>query len=116
MMGGAVKLRRANALPFQKLNEEVLVVNPKTREVHLLNPTATRIWELLENENTAAELIASLTAEYDADRAQVGEDVDALLAELAAKGLIATDKNDGKNDNKTDRSTTDSKRSSPRGR
>lgn len=88
MMGDAVKLRRASALPFQKLNDEILVVNPGTREVHLLNPTATRIWELLESDRTAADLVTSLLAEYDADKAQVGKDVDALLTDLTTKGLI----------------------------
>ena len=89
MMGGAVRLKRAGALPFQKLNEEVLVVDPKSREVHLLNPTATRIWELLERDHTAAELVTALASEYDADPVQVGRDVEALLVELGTKGLVA---------------------------
>ena len=47
-------VRRIGSLPFQKMNEETLVVDPKTREVHLLNATASRVWELLARPQTVA--------------------------------------------------------------
>ena len=34
--------QRDPGLPFQKLDEETIVVDPRTREVHLLNDTAAR--------------------------------------------------------------------------
>ena len=36
--------QRDPGLPFQTLEEETIVVDPKTREVHLLNDTAARVW------------------------------------------------------------------------
>lgn len=84
-------LRRVSTLPHQKLNDEVLVVDPRTREVHLLNPTATRIWDLLETPHTPDELVAILTAEFDASPEQLRADLDALLGELASKGLVGSD-------------------------
>ncbi len=83
--------RRVSSLPFQKLNEEVLVVDPKTREVHLLNVTATRIWDLLETPRTHDELLAALTEEFDATPETLRADVDALLSELGQKGLVGAD-------------------------
>jgi PqqD family protein of HPr-rel-A system len=84
-------LRRVSSLPFQKLHEEVLVVDPRTRQVHLLNTTATRIWDLLETPHTPDELLAVLTEEFDAPPELLKGDVEALLSELAAKGLVGDD-------------------------
>jgi len=41
-------LRRDPTLPFQRMDEDAIVVDTRTREVHLLNETAARIWELLD--------------------------------------------------------------------
>jgi hypothetical protein len=84
-------MRRVSSLPFQKMNDEVLVVDPRTREVHLLNVTATRIWDLLETPHTAAELALALQDEFDAPVEVLRADVEASLTELGAKGLVGPD-------------------------
>lgn len=84
-------LRRVTSLPFQKLDDEVLVVDPRTREVHLLNATATRVWDILETPHTREELLALLLEEFDAPPEALTADVDTLLGELGAKGLIGAD-------------------------
>ena len=43
--------RRDAELPFQKLDEETIVVDPRRREVHLLNETAARIWDTINGVN-----------------------------------------------------------------
>jgi PqqD family protein of HPr-rel-A system len=90
-MSSATPLRRVSTLPYQKLNDEVLVVDTKTREVHLLNATATRIWDLLETPRTPDELLACLTEEFDASPDQLRADLETLLGELASKGLVGSD-------------------------
>ena len=80
--------RRASALPFQRLDEEVLVVDPRTRSVHLLNPTATRVWELLQTTTTQSRLIEVLCAEFEAPADAIRRDLEQLLVDLSAKGLI----------------------------
>lgn len=84
-------LRRVSSLPHQKLNEEVLVVDPKTREVHLLNSTATRIWDLLETPHTPKEVLAAMTQEFEAPEEVLRADIETLLGELGAKGLVSAD-------------------------
>ena len=84
-------LRRVSSLPFQKMNDEVLVVDPRTREVHLLNVTATRIWDLLETPRTAGEIALVLAEEFDAPAEVLRADVEASLSELGAKGLVGAD-------------------------
>jgi PqqD family protein of HPr-rel-A system len=84
-------LKRVSSLPYQKLNDEVLVVDPRTREVHLLNVTATRIWDLLETPHTPDQLLAALSQEFDAPLESLRADVEALLGELGDKGLVGAD-------------------------
>ena len=88
---GATTLRRVSSLPFQRLNDETLVVDPRTREVHLLNASASRIWDLLDAPRTSAELLSVLGTEFDAPADVMRADVEALLDELDRKGLIGHD-------------------------
>jgi len=80
--------RRDAELPFQKLDEETIVLDPRRREVHLLNETAARLWELLASPCTVDELTATLADEYDAAEAEVREAVVECVGGLADKGLL----------------------------
>lgn len=93
-MNGAVSLRRVTSLPFQKMNHEALVVDPRTRSVHLLNPTATRVWDLLEAPHTVEELVTILGQEFEVTDAILRAELGTLLAELEAKGLVGADVRD----------------------
>ena len=55
------------------------------------NVIGARIWQLIEQERTPAEIAQQLAAEcgIPADRAQ--RDVDAFVANLRARGLVAGD-------------------------
>ena len=81
--------RRDAALPFQRMAEEAIVVDPRTREVHLLNETAARIWELLETPRSTEELVAALSDEYEAEPAALRREVEAFVIDLGGKGLVA---------------------------
>jgi PqqD family protein of HPr-rel-A system len=83
--------RRAEALPFQRLEEETIVVDPRSREVHLLNETAARIWELLQTASSVDELVEALGDEYEgATPEELRREVEAFLGDLGGKGLLAS--------------------------
>lgn len=79
--------RRDGDLPFQRLNEDTIVVDPKKREVHLLNETAARVWELLEAPRTIDEIVTTLAEEYDAPADELLSAVSELVADLAEKAV-----------------------------
>ena len=81
--------KRDPGLPYQKLEEETIVVDPRTREVHLLNDTAARIWELLASARSLDELAETLGEEYDVPADELRAGVAELLAGLHDKGLLA---------------------------
>lgn len=80
---------REAGVPHQKLDEETIVVDPRTREVHLFNETAARIWELLAAPQTLEDLTGALADEYDAPADEVRASVEETLALMQAKGLLA---------------------------
>jgi PqqD family protein of HPr-rel-A system len=81
---------RDPSLPFQRMDDETIVVDPRSREVHLLNETAARIWDLLESARSVDELCAAIADEYEGASPEVlrGE-IDVFLNDLGGKGLVA---------------------------
>jgi PqqD family protein of HPr-rel-A system len=75
-------------LPHQKLDEETIVVDPARREVHLLNETAARVWELCETPRSLDELVDALADEYDAADDELRASVAELLNALGEKRLV----------------------------
>jgi hypothetical protein len=82
--------RRVAELPFQTLDEETLVVDPSRREVHLLNETATRVWQLCASPRSIDELVAALAEEYDAPADDLRRGVTELLESLRDKSLLVS--------------------------
>ena len=81
--------RRESALPFQRMDGETIVVDPRLGEVHLFNETASRIWELLETASSVDEVAEALEEEYEgAAPGAMRREVAAFLAELGGKGLL----------------------------
>jgi PqqD family protein of HPr-rel-A system len=81
--------QRDPALPFQAMDDEVVVVDPGTRQVHLLNATAARVWTLLGTARSLATLLGALEAEFDAAPDELRGEVEALLGEMRDKRLCA---------------------------
>jgi len=52
------------------------------------NPTAYRIWQLIEQPTALSQLCATLTTEFAIDKATCEQDVRALLDDLARDGLV----------------------------
>ena len=80
--------RRDPGLPFQRLEEETIVVDPAQREVHLLNESAGRVWELCASPRSIADLVAELGEEYDAPVEELRAAVTELVADLGGKRLL----------------------------
>jgi hypothetical protein len=83
------RYRRRDDVAFQSLLDQVVIVNARAREVHVLNGTASRIWGLLERETSVAELAGALRAEYAVEASRAEAEVESFLLELQEKCLAA---------------------------
>ena len=54
-----------------------------------LNEMGQTIWNMLEKEITAEELLENILAEYDVSEEQAREDIDSFIAKLRENGCIA---------------------------
>ena len=52
-----------------------------------LNPIATRIWDLIEQPRSIAELIEIITAEYEVTDEQCAADVQEFSADMIERGI-----------------------------
>ena len=71
------------------LADEVIILGLDDSMYYGLSGAGARIWELLQTPRTIAEIVQTITEEFDADRERVAADLDTLLADLRSRGLIA---------------------------
>src|SRR5436190_8481857 len=72
----------------RRLGDQLVLVNLSDNRIFELNPTGARVWELLEETGSRDQLVARLRNEFDVDPARLAGEVDALLRELFARGLV----------------------------
>ena len=66
-----------------------VMMSPSSTQYLGLSATGGRIWELLEQPRTLAELCAALAREYEVTADEVQADVRAFVASLAERGALA---------------------------
>jgi hypothetical protein len=73
------------------MDGEAVLVHLGTNRIYTLNSTAARFWELLEGGMDRNEIKRTLLAEFDVDEVGVDEEIDGVVANLEAEGLLVTD-------------------------
>jgi hypothetical protein len=73
---------------FRDLGGEAVLLDLASGRYFGLNPVGTRIWMLLAEGATIDAVVATLSHEFDGDAAAIARDVDELVTELAARGLV----------------------------
>lgn len=69
--------------------DEVIILGLDASIYYGLAATGVRIWELVQTPRTVREILAALVTEYEVDPPRVEADLEALLADLHSRGLIA---------------------------
>jgi hypothetical protein len=72
----------------QEVNGETVLLNLEGESYFGLNEVGTRIWQLLQVEQSVADMMSTLTDEYDVSREQLENDVNDLLGKLTDAGLV----------------------------
>ena len=71
----------------RKVGDTTVLVRLQTNRIYELNATGARIWELMKDQRTRADIIDTLAREFDAGREAIATAVDELLTSLRAEGL-----------------------------
>ena len=73
----------------QDIGGETLLYSAEGKAIHVLNPTAKRIWELCDGKHTAAHMAQALRASFSiAAEHDVTGDIQQTLEVFATKGLL----------------------------
>lgn len=83
--------RHAADVVAKTIDEVAVLLNLTNEMYYSLNEVGARVWELADGQRSIAAIVDAVAAEYDADRNQIRDDVQSLLAELAAEGLVSWD-------------------------
>jgi len=80
-------------LNIRNVDQETVIVDKETGEVHQLNPTASFIWDQFNEGVTVAQVASTLIAEFGISEQQSESDVNAVVEQLISlKLLIHKDK------------------------
>jgi hypothetical protein len=74
--------------PTTEIEGETVVLNRDDGGMYGLNPVAAQIWEWLQTPKSLEELVELLTGEFEVDAGTARADLERLLADLEAKGLV----------------------------
>lgn len=79
---------RRDGLIEARVDDELIGLHIDNGFCYGFNPTATRIWALIETPQSVTQLCETLSEEFEVDPADARPDVVALLEELQREQLI----------------------------
>lgn len=85
------KVKISDKLAFQKLVDEAIIIQPRDRKMHLLNPIGSDIWYFIEKSEegkTVKEIIEFILQEYDVNSETANSDVFEFINKLIDKELL----------------------------
>ncbi len=82
------RIRARDDVVSRVVDGEAVLLALASGEYFGLNEVGSRVWEHVQSELTLSSLLERLGEEFDVEPTRLRSDVDELLAELRAKGLI----------------------------
>jgi Coenzyme PQQ synthesis protein D (PqqD) len=78
----------------QDLGGETLLCSPEAKTIHILNPTAWRIWELCNGEHSVEDMVEAIRARFSVPNGRdVIGDIRRTLEIFTSKGLLKKNNN-----------------------
>lgn len=76
---------------WRVLDDNAVLVSPEGGQVTILNDVGTKIWSLIDGQNSGTDIAHHLVQQYDVSVAQACQDVETFLVKLNNRGLIIWD-------------------------
>jgi Coenzyme PQQ synthesis protein D (PqqD) len=74
---------------FQEIGGEAVILDLATSTYFGLDKVGARFWQLLQDDADLQRAVQQLLQEYDVEAAQLELDLDSLLKQLVAAGLVS---------------------------
>lgn len=82
------RVEKGDDVIYQALQNEIVLLNIKNQQYFGLDDVGSDMWKLLVEHGDVETVADRMSAEYDVDRATVREDLEALIRNLMAAGLL----------------------------
>ena len=83
------KIAVSSDVVAREVGEETMLLNLASGTYFGLDPVGGRFWQLLEEGKSATEARDALLQQYDVAPEELDRDLEKLLADLAAHGLVS---------------------------
>lgn len=80
--------RRKEKLPWQQIDDQVIIINPQQQKVHELNEVASFVWQKLDGKNSLTQIVAELPHEFEDIPVSAAVEVEQLMDDLHSEGLV----------------------------
>ncbi|MBF7728670.1 PqqD family protein [Pseudomonas sp. N040] len=82
------KLTPSDQAIESSVGDETVLLNLENGTYYGLDPVGTRIWALLKQEHSPAEICDLLSAEYEVEQVTIENDVRSFLTDLKTHGIV----------------------------
>jgi hypothetical protein len=87
-MDRATRLRIRDGVMFNRVGDEIVLLDLDKGTYLGLDPVGARFWELVTTNATIGEAIDTMLAEYEVARPELEADLDELVDDLARNELV----------------------------
>ncbi len=82
------KVNRAKEIPWQQIESQVVLLNPKQNMAHELNVLGSEIWHLLNETSSLSVIHSNLLKEYEVESLQLENDILKFVNEMIELDLL----------------------------
>lgn len=82
------KIRRVKNIPWQVIDQNTLILNPKESTAHELNETGSWIWGQLDQELPMSAIVEKMCQTFDVDMDTAEKDTILFVDEMVSKGML----------------------------
>jgi glycerophosphoryl diester phosphodiesterase len=76
---------------FRQIDDQIIALNLETGEYFTMNEMAARMWTVLTETGSLEATVEVIISEFEVSAEEAGKDLEGLIAELRAQGLLAGD-------------------------
>lgn len=84
----AMKIRIHEDVLWRKVGDEILISDAGSETIFGLDGAGARMWQLIAEDGSIDAAVAVLAAEFDAAPDAIAADLNALIQDLLARGLV----------------------------
>lgn len=88
---GSSVIVASNHVTSAQVEEERVVLDLEEGVYYGLNPVGTRVWELIQEPRSIHDIVSVLATEFEVSKTTCKEDVESLIEDLEAEGLVEVD-------------------------